>query len=651
MYLHMKDDIGSVELLSRNNKFKQRNGSYVWIDEGLGELSDANFKLYPANKYYGFLKEKSFLRNEDLKTKQTSSGKELFYPDKQMVNILGENGAWLLVEAEAMYRDKGIDIFYSKGHFVPKIKGWIKKDWTNIKQRITFPVRAVQITDEHIGQVVEIKAKVKAKLGIKLHGTPNPASKLIDSKIYPQNSDVTIIGLPASYDDPNWYKIRAIDGKEGWIESRYVVQLKNKDFDLLIKEYYVATQDDKLEPLVKSRYSQYNIKTGDDFRTIVHAFSILNDGNPAIYYKGESDSWWRDKVFDKDMAGTRRIYASIKLRKGGLIYFPTDSYINYLKDSGKVGRRPDWKNDAIDFGKAIISFAEGFYESISKILADIWDDIKSLFSLSFFKDIYNLIKEIIDNPGILIQIVKEMFKGIESILKSLSSSVASVKYKAYGSLIGMISGTLIMTMLVPGSSGTKGISATRKLKVIQKIEKQLGNVAKDSKKFDYLRKKLIKYSAQQKKWVDTWGGGAGKIIDTVDSRHKLRNALDLQVGDARQAHHIIPIDVLKNNPTIQKAVIEGFDFNGKINGIPVPPKFHLAGHDEIHKLINEEINEWAKLNRKASGKKINEYLETDFIPRMRRAWKGAENLIQRVPYEDDHYRKVAYQLFYDILRR
>lgn len=157
------------------------------------------------------------------------------------------------------------------------------------------------------------------------------------------------MGFPTSNNDPNWYKIKTADGKEGWIESRYILQLVNRDYDPLTKEYYFVKAGDKLEPLVKAKYLSYNIQTGDDFRTIVHAFSILNSNNPAIYYRGESDSWWRDKVFDRDMAATRKIYGSIKLRKGGLIYFPTKAYINYLKDTGKVGQRAGWKKHAIDF--------------------------------------------------------------------------------------------------------------------------------------------------------------------------------------------------------------------------------------------------------------------------------------------------------------
>jgi hypothetical protein len=112
------------------------SGSYLWTNEGFGELSDGKFKLYPAGKFYGFLKEKSFLRNADLKTKQTVDGKELFYPDKQMVDILGQKADWLLVKGQAMYKGNGIDLYYSEHSHVPKLEGWVKKSWVDIRQSV-----------------------------------------------------------------------------------------------------------------------------------------------------------------------------------------------------------------------------------------------------------------------------------------------------------------------------------------------------------------------------------------------------------------------------------------------------------------------------------------------------------------------------------
>jgi hypothetical protein len=120
-------------------------------------FSDAEAKMFPTGLFYGFIKENSFLRKEDLKTKQKFDGKELFYPNKAQVDILGENGDWLLVEGNASYKEKGIEFVYSEKNVTVKVKGWIKKDWVNIKQ--TGKPRTIGFEfDIHFGFMKEIAA-------------------------------------------------------------------------------------------------------------------------------------------------------------------------------------------------------------------------------------------------------------------------------------------------------------------------------------------------------------------------------------------------------------------------------------------------------------------------------------------------------------
>lgn len=579
---------------------------------------ETNFRVYPNGKFYGFLKEKSFLRNQDLKTKQTFDGSLLFYPNNQMVDILGEKDGWLLVQGGANYKKNGVEFVYSKRMAPVHLKGWIKKSWVTIKQSqpISNSRNHHRPVDDHVGKVVDIKGKVRAPLGIKLHSAPNPANKINSSNIYPQNSDVTIIGLPASYDDPNWYKIRTADGKEGWIESAYIFQLTNKDFNLLTKEFYVVKAGDMLEPLVKAKYPDYNIETGDDFRTIVHAFSILNDKNPAIYYKGESDTWWRDKVFDRDMAATRRIYASIKLRKGGLVYFPTEAYINYLKDTGKVGQRAGWKNHAIDFGKSVLKFIKGFIEGCQRIIEGIWDDIRSLFSLSFFKDIYNLIKDIIKNPSAFLDSIKEMLSNLfGEIKKFITSSNNQTKFYGVGLAAGLITGMVVQNAINPGAR-LISLAKLHRLKGISKLIKKVETLSPDDPRYKRATERLQRKIANKRvfdiKIVKRWGAkNAVKIHEAIENRWSLRKAMGLT--DHRQAHHLIPIDALKSSEVVQKAVVEGgFDINNSINGIALKRQMHLTAHDSYNQLINEQLELWVKKKgNKFTGKEARNFLEKD----------------------------------------
>ncbi|WP_371870107.1 AHH domain-containing protein [Hyunsoonleella pacifica] len=46
-----------------------------------------------------------------------------------------------------------------------------------------------------------------------------------------------------------------------------------------------------------------------------------------------------------------------------------------------------------------------------------------------------------------------------------------------------------------------------------------------------------------------------------------------KLGDLFQVHHVIPVELLKKNDFVKKAVIDGFDFNGVTNGIPLQSFF------------------------------------------------------------------------------
>ena len=111
-------------------------------------LRDDEVKMF-GKGLYGNLKEKSFLRKEDLSTKQTFEGKALFYPEGYKVDILGEKHGWFLVSGNAMYNSYGVNIFYSEYNRVIDKEGWIKKAWVeNIKEVVgTTPITVTPSSD------------------------------------------------------------------------------------------------------------------------------------------------------------------------------------------------------------------------------------------------------------------------------------------------------------------------------------------------------------------------------------------------------------------------------------------------------------------------------------------------------------------------
>lgn len=84
---------------------------------------EAEVKMFPAN-FPGKTTEPSFLREKDLKTKQTVDKKQLYFLPNQWIDVLGEDGDWFLAEGDAFYMERG-----KEKKFSTKLQGFIKKAW------------------------------------------------------------------------------------------------------------------------------------------------------------------------------------------------------------------------------------------------------------------------------------------------------------------------------------------------------------------------------------------------------------------------------------------------------------------------------------------------------------------------------------------
>lgn len=98
-------------------------------------------------------------------------------------------------------------------------------------------------------------------------------------------------------------------------------------------------------------------------------------------------------------------------------------------------------------------------------------------------------------------------------------------------------------------------------------------------------------------------------------RKQLRQALGMATGDARQAHHIIPLNKQKHE-VVQKAAQskEAFHLNEALNGIPLDKDIvHLGSHPEYDKLIQGKLDTFMKSNPNATPdecyKKIMEIIQ------------------------------------------
>ena len=111
------------------------------------------------------------------------------------------------------------------------------------------------------------------------------------------------------------------------------------------------------------------------------------------------------------------------------------------------------------------------------------------------------------------------------------------------------------------------------------------------------------------------GKAVWKIIQRIKNRTeaiekglketgKLRKALGLTSGEA---HHIIPVQLLKENNVVQDAVAAGFDFNGVINGVQAA-KNH-GPHNKYTNMVEGLINSFKKQNPDYTPEQAKVFLE------------------------------------------
>jgi RHS repeat-associated protein len=94
-----------------------------------------------------------------------------------------------------------------------------------------------------------------------------------------------------------------------------------------------------------------------------------------------------------------------------------------------------------------------------------------------------------------------------------------------------------------------------------------------------------------KKWLGNAMETTVKSADAIANRSKLRGALKIATGAADRAHHVIPINLIKKNKNVQKAIDEGFDFNGVVNGAAIDKARHTGSHGKYDDAVNGIIND------------------------------------------------------------
>lgn len=326
---------------------------------------------------------------------------------------------------------------------------------------------------EYIGNYLTGAAKVTAPKGIRLHTTPDAgdcdyhARMGVAAYVLPKDTELWLLA-EGNWQNEGWTKVESPRGLQGWIESRFIQVLDiSPHLDAVTKEFYAIQKGDKLENVVREKYKGYPYTTGNDRRTIVHAFALLNEGSPALYFEGSTGSW--KDIFDPGFAESRDIYQTIKLKAGMTVRLPSMAYIDLMRDLGKVGTRPDWMNAAISLARSVEGFLEGVVVGFVKGAVDtvkgLWDLIKGLLTGELIKQAYELYKQI-EKKGMsfILELLKNFVMGfVNDFQAAWNNPNPYQKWKFFGELIGLILFEVAMAYLTAGAGLSRHLAKFDKI--------------------------------------------------------------------------------------------------------------------------------------------------------------------------------------------
>ena len=274
--------------------------------------------------------------------------------------------------------------------------------------------------------------------------------------------------------------------------------------------YYIAEAGLGLQKLVENhpQYKDYDIRTGDDARSIVMAVLLANEEdsrtkagiylNQAKLEEALDPGVWEGlkDATDEYRRVLRPILQSVELRKGKKIWLPGKSYIQALKGKGIIPTRPGWKNAVIAVVKGIGGFVaglvEGFVTSIADVFIGIYEMIKSIISfvidlisgeaIKAAEEFYDIVKEM--SAGELFKMLKEALvqmisSSVEEFSNKWNSNNTYNQWNFRGYVIGYILAELLMIIFTAGTATTaKWLGKLGKIgeKLAKILSKVLGKV-------------------------------------------------------------------------------------------------------------------------------------------------------------------------------
>ncbi|MEO0560865.1 MAG: hypothetical protein AAF125_02055 [Chloroflexota bacterium] len=346
------------------------------------------------------------------------------------------------------------------------------------------PAQNPKLSDDYMGEgFVDVGKRgiVHDNAGINVRDKPLPGKSSNVIQNLPQNTYVMILKQnPQS----RWAAIRVMEGQYAGVSGYVVSRLIRDDLPDPNAVLYDVKGGDMLGQIVQNhpQYNGYNIRTGDDARSLVMAVYSANKGGKGVRLVGEADNSLVAKALD--VADTsdyrdemRQIYQRIQLVAGEPIWLPSKAYVQSLKDSGVIKQRSATMNAAIEVGKAYGGFEagllDGLLSSIVDLIVGIFDLAKGVIdavvsvvtgeALSSASALYDQIKSLAEDPAALKKMASSLASALSAAFSSMVDNFVNKwtaplifdRWYFRGKVVGYIIAEIAMMFLSGGASAAK----------------------------------------------------------------------------------------------------------------------------------------------------------------------------------------------------
>jgi hypothetical protein len=266
---------------------------------------------------------------------------------------------------------------------------------------------------------------------------------------------------------------------------------------------------------IEQQYRDYDLRTGDDQRSIVMAVLVASEQdertqmgielNKAKLAKAQDPGAWEGikDAADEYRRVLRPILQSVELRLNENIWLPGKQYVEALKNSGIIPKRSEWKNVAIAVTKGIGGFLSGLVDGLSssivEVFTGIYDLIKTVISqvmdlisdgvIRRLEEIYDTVEEMVRtmSPEDLLKMLKDALTGFigglfENFVDRWNAKNTYNKWYFRGSIVGYVLAEILMAVFSGGAAtaakwlGKLGKLGSKLAKILTKVLDKVDDV-------------------------------------------------------------------------------------------------------------------------------------------------------------------------------